>query len=115
MYYSSPVISLGGEKMPLYEYRCRRCRSRLEMLQRVNEQPLKTCPKCGGELERLVSPAAIRFKGSGWYVTDYGRANQGNSQSSGNGKDREAHSKESEPAAPKTTKEASPSKPDSSD
>jgi len=102
--------------MPLYEYRCRRCRSRLEMLQRVNEQPLKTCPKCGGELEKLVSPAAIRFKGTGWYITDYSRPNQGNDQSpSGNGKDREARSNESGPAAPKTTTEASSSKPDSSD
>lgn len=76
--------------MPLYEYRCHQCRSVLEILQRLGDEPLKICPKCGGELEKLISPSAIQFKGSGWYVTDYARRQPGNGQSShGNGQEKE--------------------------
>lgn len=89
---------MGGEKMPLYEYRCRQCRSHLEMLQKVGDKPLKLCPQCGGELEKLISPAAIQFKGSGWYVTDYGRGNQGNGDTArGNGKERAKEKSAAEP------------------
>ncbi len=93
--------------MPLYEYRCRQCHSRLEVLQKVDDKPLKSCPKCGGELEKLLSPPAIQFKGSGWYVTDYGRGNQGNGRSApGNGKDKEKEQRSAE----KTTTGAETSK-----
>lgn len=57
--------------MPLYEYKCRKCGSILEVLQKVNEPPLKECPKCRGLLEKILSPPAIQFKGSGFYITDY--------------------------------------------
>lgn len=57
--------------MPIYEYRCRACGRRIEKIQSFSAEPLKVCEACGGELERLVSPPAIQFKGSGWYVTDY--------------------------------------------
>jgi len=48
--------------MPLYEYRCQECLSLLEVLQRLGEDPLKKCPKCGGELQKLISRSAIQFK-----------------------------------------------------
>lgn len=38
---------------------------------------LKKCPSCGGHVEQLISPPAIQFKGSGWYVTDYARSSGG--------------------------------------
>lgn len=57
--------------MPLYEYECRKCRHRLEALQRFSDPPLTECPECGGELKKLLSSPAFQFKGSGWYVTDY--------------------------------------------
>ena len=57
--------------MPLYEYKCLKCGSVLEVLQKVNEPHLKKCHKCGGLLKKVLSPPAIQFKGSGWYVTDY--------------------------------------------
>jgi putative FmdB family regulatory protein len=59
--------------LPLYEYRCRKCGHHLEKIQKFYDSPVKTCARCGGHLERLVSAPAIRFKGSGWYVTDYAR------------------------------------------
>ncbi len=59
--------------MPLYEYRCRKCKSVLEVLQKINESPLKKCPACEGPLEKVISSPAIQFKGSGWYVTDYAK------------------------------------------
>ncbi len=59
--------------MPLYEYRCASCGKLTEALQRLGEAPLTKCPHCGGALERLISAPALQFKGSGWYVTDYGR------------------------------------------
>jgi putative FmdB family regulatory protein len=59
--------------MPLYEYRCTGCGKRLEALQRVSAPPLRECPTCHGALEKLVSAPALQFKGTGWYVTDYGK------------------------------------------
>ncbi len=59
--------------MPLYEYRCRKCGEHTEKIQKFSDPPLKSCEECGGKLERLVSVPAIRFKGSGWYVTDYAK------------------------------------------
>jgi putative FmdB family regulatory protein len=57
--------------MPIYEYECQKCNSRQEVYQKVSDKPPKKCARCGGRLERVVSAAAIQFKGSGWYVTDY--------------------------------------------
>lgn len=59
--------------MPLYEYRCEKCGTRVEKIQKFSDPPLATCEKCGGKLTRLLSAPAIQFKGSGWYVTDYAR------------------------------------------
>ena len=58
--------------MPIYEYQCQSCGHELEKLQRMSEIPLKDCPDCGeSELQRLVSAAGFRLKGSGWYETDF--------------------------------------------
>lgn len=59
--------------MPLYEYRCRRCGSTFEVLQKAKDGPPEKCPACGGPVAKLVSTPAIQFKGSGWYITDYPR------------------------------------------
>lgn len=56
--------------MPLYEYLCQSCGLRFERRQQFSEPPVKTCPECGGEVVRLIQPAGIIFKGSGFYVTD---------------------------------------------
>ena len=58
--------------MPLYEYQCESCGHRFEVIQKFSDAS-PVCPKCGGAVEKLVSSPAIQFKGSGFYLTDYGR------------------------------------------
>lgn len=67
--------------MPLYEYECQSCGRRTELLQRFSDEPLTACPECGGKVRKLLSAPAVQFKGSGWYVTDYGRGNGNGSRS----------------------------------
>jgi putative FmdB family regulatory protein len=59
--------------MPIYEYTCKKCAARVEILQKLSDKPLTKCKKCGGRLEKQWSTSGIQFKGSGWYVTDYAR------------------------------------------
>ena len=63
--------------MPLYEYKCVKCGRKTEKIENVNGPHLKKCPHCGGKVEALFSAPAIQFKGSGWYVTDYGGKKSG--------------------------------------
>jgi putative FmdB family regulatory protein len=58
--------------MPLYEFQCQQCGKRTEVLQRFEDPPPAACPACGGDLKKLFSAPAVQFKGSGFYVTDYG-------------------------------------------
>lgn len=58
--------------MPTYDYRCNACGNEFEVFQKMSDEPVKVCPKCGGEVKKLFSGGAgIHFKGSGFYVTDY--------------------------------------------
>jgi putative FmdB family regulatory protein len=57
--------------MPLYEYKCLKCGAVFEVLQKINDPPLKKCIRCQGAVKKLLSPPALQFKGNGWYVTDY--------------------------------------------
>jgi putative FmdB family regulatory protein len=59
--------------MPLYEYECKKCHHRFERIQKFSDPHVKKCPECGGPVEQLLSPPAVRFKGTGWYVTDYAK------------------------------------------
>jgi len=43
----------------------------MEVLQKISDPPYSQCPKCGGEVKKLMSSPAIQFKGSGFYKTDY--------------------------------------------
>ena len=65
--------------MPLYEYECFVCGHRFERIRRVEEASNMTCSECGGSVRRLLRAPALQFKGSGWYVTDYGKGNGGRS------------------------------------
>ncbi|RLD00132.1 MAG: hypothetical protein DRI77_01225 [Chloroflexi bacterium] len=56
--------------MPLYEYQCQVCGVRFERWQHMNDEPVKICPECGGQVHRLIQPVGVIFKGSGFYVTD---------------------------------------------
>ena len=59
--------------MPTYEYECNRCGHSFERFQSMTDKPVRTCPECKGRsVRRLIGAgAAIIFKGSGFYQTDY--------------------------------------------
>lgn len=59
--------------MPIYEYKCLKCASHVEKMQKVADKPLKKCEECGGKLEKQWSLSGFQFKGAGWYVTDYAK------------------------------------------
>jgi putative FmdB family regulatory protein len=67
--------------VPLYEYQCKKCKHRFERIQKFSDPPVKKCPECGGPVEQLLSPPAVQFKGSGWYVTDYAKKGASGSSS----------------------------------
>ena len=59
--------------MPTYEYACEACGNNWEAEQRITEDPLKECPKCGApKAQRLISGSRFVLKGGGWYADGYG-------------------------------------------
>ena len=109
--------------MPLYEYQCEKCGLVHEVIQKFSDSPLQECPECTGPLQKLLSASAIQFKGSGWYVTDYGKngkkkekgddPNTTDAKTPGNKKDTEKKSNTKSDSAsskkPKSTKTATTS------
>ena len=59
--------------MPLYEYRCLSCNETFEVRQKFSDEPVAKHADCGGEGKRLLSAPQLHFKGSGFYITDYGK------------------------------------------
>ncbi len=58
--------------MPIYEYKCSSCNHQFDAIQKMNDDPIKTCPHCAKDKAvRLVSAAGFQLKGSGWYATDF--------------------------------------------
>jgi putative FmdB family regulatory protein len=60
--------------MPIYEYECLSCGKHCEVVQKFDDEPLSICPDCGGHVHKLISHTSFVLKGTGWYVTDYARA-----------------------------------------
>jgi putative FmdB family regulatory protein len=56
--------------MPTYEYECLACKHRFERFQKFTDAPVSECPECGSQVRKVLFPAGVVFKGSGWYVTD---------------------------------------------
>jgi len=58
--------------MPIYEYACKSCGFEKDVLQKLNDDPLKECPECSEDaFVKKISAAGFRLKGSGWYETDF--------------------------------------------
>jgi len=74
--------------MPTYGYRCRSCGNEFEILQKISDPPLKTCPKCAGKLDKMVYAAGIIYKGSGYYNTDYKSGSKGSEKASDKASDK---------------------------
>lgn len=106
--------------MPIYEYQCITCEHRFERLQKINDEPVEVCPECGEKVRKLLSAPAFRFKGSGWYVTDYadkGKKPPSETDSGGDSagksddksaKDSDSSSKSSSDSKPSKAKASSP-------
>jgi len=80
--------------MPTYVYRCKNCEYEFEMVQKITEDPISNCPKCNGQVTRLLFPVGIVFKGSGFHINDY-------PSSSSSNKKTEDKTEAKEPAASK--------------
>lgn len=74
--------------MPTYVYGCDACGHRFEKFQKFADEPVRICPACQSSVRRIMQPAGIVFKGSGWHITDYKR----------NGSDGGAAAKDGAPA-----------------
>jgi putative FmdB family regulatory protein len=101
--------------MPIYEYQCKKC-GEFEVVQKITDNPLKRCPTCRGKVTKLISNTSFQLKGTGWYVTDYGRK-EGKSKESGTGSASSTADKSSpasDTTASKTETKASSSKGSSS-
>jgi putative FmdB family regulatory protein len=66
--------------MPIYEYRCESCGREFEEWQKFSDPPVERCGQCGGATRRLISQSTFVLKGTGWYVTDYGRSSSASSR-----------------------------------
>jgi putative FmdB family regulatory protein len=110
--------------MPLYEYQCDACGHRFEKIQKYSDPLVDTCPICAGTVRKLMSSPAIQFKGSGFYITDYGKKDQGSDRSDGGSADKgdkggdkgekTTKSESSQGKADKTEKSAPPAASDKS-
>ncbi len=69
--------------MPIYEYACAQCGHVEEVIQKVSDAALTTCPVCSGPYAKLISAPAFQFKGSGFYETDYKRSTHSGGSSAG--------------------------------
>lgn len=104
--------------MPTYDYACESCGHRFEAFQAINDPLLNKCPMCGQSVRRLIGTGAgLIFKGSGFYITDYKRAEKAkntsenkekvsspetNSKPAGSGKDSKTEKAEKKPGESKT-------------
>ena len=106
--------------MPLYEYKCEKCGDIFEVMQKFADDPVTVHEKCGGNVERLISAPSFHFKGSGFYITDYGKgggkpADNGASQKPDSAGSKSSSGAESGASSTPASPSSGESKPASSD
>ena len=89
--------------MPIYAYKCIKCGNEFDVTQKVDDEPVKECELCKGEVKRVFHPVGIIFKGSGFYSTD------------NKNKDLKDNSETKKPSAEKDEKPKDKKSPDSAD
>ena len=96
--------------MPAYDYKCNSCGHRFEERQSFYADPVASCPECESEASRQFVAVPIVFKGSGFYVNDYGKSSSytsttsdTNGASADSGKSEESSSKPAEKAKSSTS------------
>jgi putative FmdB family regulatory protein len=103
--------------MPIYEYQCAECGFQKEVIQKISDEPLTVCPQCGKPaMKKMVSAAAFRLKGGGWYETDFKSGDRKNVHDTGDAKKTDSKTEakpgaktDTKPAPTATAKSASPS------
>jgi putative FmdB family regulatory protein len=95
-------LEVVSAAMPTYDYRCQSCGARFEAWQKITDDPIETCPTCGGAVHRVVYPVGLVFKGSGFYKTDH-RDSSGAAVTSNEGSSNGATAAESTTAESKST------------
>ena len=94
--------------MPIYEFQCQSCGNQVEVLQKMSDAPLKDCSACGKpDMKKMVSAAAFRLSGSGWYETDF---KSGDKKNLTGGSDANSSDKKSEPKKTTDSKADKPKK-----
>lgn len=90
--------------MPIYEYQCATCHHKFDLLQKMNDDPIKKCPDCSkNTVERLVSAAGFQLKGSGWYATDFKNKGKPEQKSDANAPSSDSKAADKKPTEPSTT------------
>jgi putative FmdB family regulatory protein len=87
--------------MPIYAYKCDTCEHRFEVRQRFSDDPLTECPRCEGEIRRVITQVGLVFKGSGFYVTD-NRNGKSNGKMNGAAKSKSETESDSKPKSDKS-------------
>ena len=100
--------------MPIYDYLCGECDHRFELKQSFDSEPIATCPQCRNSAARQFHAVPVVFKGSGWYVTDYGKRGA-NSDSPSESKDSKDSKDSSDSGSKSESKKPSASKSGSKD
>lgn len=95
--------------MPLYEYKCAKCGDVFELIQKFSDEPLHEHPGCGGPVEKLISVSALQFKGSGWYVNDYGK--NGSTGKDSSSKEKKSEASDSKKSTDSKSEKSEASKP----
>jgi putative FmdB family regulatory protein len=93
--------------MPLYEYHCSKCGKNFDVIQKFSDEPLTEHEGCGGTVEKLMSAPSFHLKGSGWYVTEYGKG--GKVPASPDAKSEDSKSKEDGKSKKDSAAETKPS------
>jgi putative FmdB family regulatory protein len=86
--------------MPIYAYRCLKCESEPEYIQKMSDDPLTVCESCGGQLVRKVTAAAFHLKGGGWYKDGYASVKPGDGGGDKGGESTSAAASTSESSKP---------------
>jgi putative FmdB family regulatory protein len=103
--------------MPIYEYRCENGHT-FEVMQKMTDDPVTTCPEDGSSVQRVFHPVAVHFKGSGFYNTDYGKKTSGAAapnSDSGGGSSSESKSTSESSSSSSSSESSSSSSSSSSD
>jgi putative FmdB family regulatory protein len=81
--------------VPFYEYRCDKGHT-FEVMQKMTDDPISECEKCGRPVQRVFHPVAVHFKGSGFYNTDYGKKGSKAAEKSSDSKSEKSSEKKPE-------------------